>query len=112
MRCFFSSTYPRKLASRLPNALERGPKEHFAKQRVINYSQTTQATPNTSNPRHAPIVTLKHAQRQGLEQQTPGETLLKISRIAPNVMDKPNKPTKQSRLLDLMDSKIRESRLY
>lgn len=78
-------------------------------QRVINYSQTTQTTPNTSRFQRTLPITFDHARNQDSEYPILNETLSETSHIIPNILERPNKPMKQSKLLDLMDSKIRES---
>ncbi|KAG9126229.1 hypothetical protein FRC07_004337 [Ceratobasidium sp. 392] len=108
-----------RIAPRQSKNVERVPKEHFAKQRFIDYTQTAQGVLNT--PSASPLFagSFKHASKENF---SPGGTFNEIIQststqhngvcFGPHVANGPSKPTKQSRLLEMMDGVIRRDESF
>ncbi|KAG9104346.1 hypothetical protein FRC06_003392 [Ceratobasidium sp. 370] len=106
-----------RIAPRQSKDIERVPKEHFAKQRFIDYTQTAQGVLNTQNAKPVFTMSFKHAPKNDLEHNRtfPRTTSTTGTQpgtsFGPHVASRPNKPTKQSKLLEMMDSEIRQGEL-
>ncbi|KAG8783277.1 hypothetical protein FRC12_019881, partial [Ceratobasidium sp. 428] len=108
-----------RIAPRQFRNTERLSKEHFAKQRFIDYTQTAQDVSNTPNIKPLPNISLKHALQDFQEHggdfnkavtSTSGSQF--SSCFSPRVATAPSKPTKQSKLLEMMDSEIRRDESF
>ncbi|CAE6435239.1 unnamed protein product [Rhizoctonia solani] len=97
--------------------LERGgdPEQHFAKLRAVTSNLIVPDPPSRkTNSKATPFVSLKHAQ---LDTRGPvpvhavtgaeNDPIHSSSSALPHIIDKPNKPTKQSRLPELVETAVR-----
>ncbi|CAE6492029.1 unnamed protein product, partial [Rhizoctonia solani] len=97
--------------------LERGgnPEQHFAKLRAVTSNLIVPDPPTRKTSSKAtPFVSLKHAQLDArgpvlVHAVTGAENnpIHSNSSVLPHVIDKPNKPTKQSRLPELVEAAVR-----
>ncbi|KAG8687596.1 hypothetical protein FRC08_011889, partial [Ceratobasidium sp. 394] len=107
-----------RIAPRQSKNIERVPKEHFAKQRFIDYTQTAQGGLNTQDAKRVFTMSFKHAAKNYSEHdRTPQKSAASTGTqfgacFGPHVASRPSKPTNQSRLLEMMDSEIRRGESF
>ncbi|KAG9102426.1 hypothetical protein FS749_000016 [Ceratobasidium sp. UAMH 11750] len=107
-----------RIAPRQSKNIERVPKEHFAKQRFIDYTQTAQGGLNTQDAKRVFTMSFKHAAKNYSEhdrtsQKSAASTGTQFGAcFGPRVASRPSKPTNQSRLLEMMDSEIRRGESF
>jgi hypothetical protein len=105
----------RRIAPRQSKNAERVPKEHFAKQRLVDYTQTVHGDQGVLGAKLKPSLLFTHAPKNGsdhgLFDKTAASTMdgQSAACVGPSTLDRPNRPMKQSKILEMMDSEIRHS---